>query len=372
MHPVSPRRHVRMIRELTTTHLPQGRTLPEAEWQRRHGGILALLWALAVAPPAYGVLRGHALSHDFASGALLAATAAVARRFTYRRALSSALTSRFRSAFEDGPIGMALVELTQTGLGTLLQVNRTLCAQFGRGGERLVGADLYELLDPASIADVRRCIDALVATELTVTHEEVRLLRHDDRGFDGRISMSLVAGAAGAARDLVLQVEDVTERNRLKHELQDLADHDPLTGLLNRRRFGLELAARLGSERRRGSAGAVILLDLDGFKEVNDTLGHEAGDALLIAVADALRSTSRAGDAVARLGASRCTRPRTTAARAASSTAPTPTHQARRPPPCRGRIASGTPSRRSALRSMPSRSSIWRVATSRTSSCCCG
>jgi len=401
---------------LATLQLPHGKTLPEAEWERRHGGILVLLWALSVVLPVYGVLRGHALSHDIASAAMLLATAAVARRCIRRRAMSSALTSyglclasavavhmangaieahfmffvviivvalyedwrpfliafafvvlhhgvmgfldhgsvydhagnpwvlalihggfvaaagiacvvswscnesvraesvraserardsdaRFRSAFEDGPIGMALVELTATGLGTLLQVNRTLCTQFGyEGGGALVGADLYELLTHESITDVRRCIDAVVATELTVTDAEVRLLHHDGHAFEGRVSMSLVAGEAGAARDLVLQIEDVTERNRLKHELQDLADHDSLTGLLNRRRFGNELAARLGPGRRRRSVGAVVLLDLDGFKEVNDTLGHESGDALLIAVADALRSTSRDGDAVARLG----------------------------------------------------------------------
>ncbi len=155
----------------------------------------------------------------------------------------------FRSAFEDGPIGMALVALTKTGLGTLLQVNRTLSAQFGyRRASCLVGVELHELLAPESIDAIRRCIDALIASELTVAHEELRLLHHHGFGFEAHMSMSLVAGATGASRDLVVQIQDVTERNRLKHELQDLADHDPLTGLLNRRRFGQELAAR--AERR--------------------------------------------------------------------------------------------------------------------------
>jgi diguanylate cyclase (GGDEF)-like protein/PAS domain S-box-containing protein len=211
--------------------------------------------------------------------------------------------ARFRSAFEDGPVGMALVGLVEDGLGTLLQVNHTLCAQFGydRDGG-IVGADLYELLSSESIPRVLHHIDMLVTGRSTVAHEEVSLLHQDGSAFAGRISMSLVAGGGGTASDLVVQVEDITERNRLECELQDLADHDPLTGLLNRRRFSRELSARLGAGPGRRSAGAVILIDLDGFKEVNDTLGHEAGDELLVGVARALRSASRDGDAVARLG----------------------------------------------------------------------
>jgi diguanylate cyclase (GGDEF)-like protein/PAS domain S-box-containing protein len=220
-----------------------------------------------------------------------------------RRASARASESdaRFRSAFEDGPIGMALVEIAAPGLGTLMQVNRTLCEQFGYGRSALAGRDLSTLLHPESITSVRRRIDELVTGQAAVARADLRFMPCDGRGFEGTISMSLVAGAPGATRDLIVQIEDFTERNRLKDELQDLADHDPLTGLLNRRRFELELTSRLVVAECRG-AGAVILLDLDGFKEINDTLGHVAGDELLVAVADALRSASRQGDAVARLG----------------------------------------------------------------------
>jgi diguanylate cyclase (GGDEF)-like protein/PAS domain S-box-containing protein len=221
-----------------------------------------------------------------------------ARRAGERAAESDA---RFRSAFEDGPIGMALVDIAHTGLGTLHQVNRTLCEQFGYEESALTGRDVSTLLSPEAITQVRLKIEALVATRTTVAHGELQLVHRDGHAFEGRIGMSLVAGAPDLPRNLIVQIEDVTERNRLKCELQDLADHDPLTGLLNRRRFKLELASRLDASRGR-HPGAVILLDLDGFKEVNDTLGHEAGDQLLVAVAAALRSSSRDADAVARLG----------------------------------------------------------------------
>ena len=85
-------------------------------------------------------------------------------------------------------------------------------------------------------------------------------------------------------------------------ELRHLADHDPLTGLLNRRRFEQELARHLAHVRRYGPEGAALVLDLDRFKPVNDTFGHAAGDRLLARVAHVLRERLRATDLVARLG----------------------------------------------------------------------
>jgi diguanylate cyclase (GGDEF)-like protein len=95
---------------------------------------------------------------------------------------------------------------------------------------------------------------------------------------------------------------DVTDRKRLEEELQRLAERDLLTGLFNRRRFGQELRDQLEYGKRYGSAGAVMVLDLDHFKEINDTLSHEAGDRMLVAVAGALSDRLRGTDTVARLG----------------------------------------------------------------------
>jgi diguanylate cyclase (GGDEF)-like protein/PAS domain S-box-containing protein len=403
------------VRVLARRYLPHGRTLPPGEWQRRHNGILLLLWALAVMVPLYGIVRGHAASHDAAGGLGLFTTALLATRLRHRSALSSALASfglcsacalavhlangaieahfmffvmiivvslyedwrpflifvafvvahhgitgvlehgsvydhsgnpwilalihggfvlaagvasvvhwrmnetvraelerassrageseaRFRSAFEDGPVGMALVGATGGERGKLLQVNRTLCERFAFSASELVGTTLSRLMDPVALERVFVYIDALVDGHLVVAHDELTLVHRDGYSFEGRISMSLVGGPDGSPCDVIVQIEDVTERNRLKRELQDLADHDPLTGMLNRRRFNEELSQQIAYGRRYGVGGAVLLLDLDNFKEINDTLGHEAGDAVLVAVAGALTERVRSTDTVARLG----------------------------------------------------------------------
>ncbi|HEX4804678.1 MAG TPA: GGDEF domain-containing protein [Conexibacter sp.] len=110
--------------------------------------------------------------------------------------------------------------------------------------------------------------------------------------------LALVALRRSAARTR----RDLTSLRLTTSELRHLADHDPLTGLANRRRFEQELARHLAHTRRYGPEGAVLLLDLDCFKPVNDTLGHAAGDRLLVRVATVLRERLRATDVLARLG----------------------------------------------------------------------
>jgi diguanylate cyclase (GGDEF)-like protein/PAS domain S-box-containing protein len=101
---------------------------------------------------------------------------------------------------------------------------------------------------------------------------------------------------------LVLNSRDITERKKLEDQLVELALRDPLTGLGNRRLFGDRVAHALERQQRSPLSVAVMLLDLDHFKFVNDTLGHAKGDALLVAVADRVRRAVRSGDTVARLG----------------------------------------------------------------------
>lgn len=108
--------------------------------------------------------------------------------------------------------------------------------------------------------------------------------------------------ADGWVTGVVTSFLDVTEQRDAERRLAHLADHDPLTGVLNRRGLDRALRLQLAHGRRYGTGGAVLVLDLDRFKVVNDTLGHDAGDRLLVEVADVLRDTTRASDVVARLG----------------------------------------------------------------------
>lgn len=101
---------------------------------------------------------------------------------------------------------------------------------------------------------------------------------------------------------VVSSCTDVTERQNLEAHLLDLADRDPLTGLWNRRRFEQDVAHQLDRCRRHGERAALVLMDIDGFKQVNDLLGHLAGDEVLCALGDALSSRVRTSDRAARLG----------------------------------------------------------------------
>ena len=104
------------------------------------------------------------------------------------------------------------------------------------------------------------------------------------------LQATTITDEAGAPRRFLVQVQDVTHRRHYEENLHYLATHDPLTGLHNRASFANQLDAHADLVRRYGSDGALLLLDLDHFKYINDTLGHAAGDQLIARVATVLRS----------------------------------------------------------------------------------
>ena len=122
---------------------------------------------------------------------------------------------------------------------------------------------------------------------------------HDDRFFECVSMPQLIAGETVGR---VWSFRDVTDRVRAESRIRHNAYHDSLTLLPNRALFLDRLAQEVGRARRAGTSTAVLLLDLDRFKTINDTLGHPAGDTLLVEVAKRLKSRKREGDTIARLG----------------------------------------------------------------------
>jgi diguanylate cyclase (GGDEF)-like protein/PAS domain S-box-containing protein len=203
---------------------------------------------------------------------------------------------RAERLFEDAPQGIALLEPD----GTVVQVNPAFTRLLGE--DEMAGRQLHSLsFDPddltveAHLTRVRETVERRAETQWSVCGAQ---------GEEVHVSLiSTMLHGENGGEDLILtNVVDVSERYRYERQLAFLAEHDPLTGLANRRRFDQELARHIDDCHRYGPRGAVLMLDLDHFKEVNDTLGHAVGDELLVDVARVLLQRMRSTDLVARLG----------------------------------------------------------------------
>jgi diguanylate cyclase (GGDEF)-like protein/PAS domain S-box-containing protein len=182
--------------------------------------------------------------------------------------------------------------------GRIAEVSRSLAELTGYAKEELLGRTTVELRLVRPV-DRQRVIAELRASG-TGSGYETRL--RTKQGTWRWIEFSSQIVPAGGQEYVLTIARDVTERKGLEAELAALAEEDPLTGLANRRRFERELDHRCTYAARYGFGGCLLLLDLDGFKPVNDALGHAAGDAVLVAVAEVLRERLRKSDVLARLG----------------------------------------------------------------------
>ncbi|MBJ7520524.1 MAG: EAL domain-containing protein [Solirubrobacteraceae bacterium] len=210
--------------------------------------------------------------------------------------------ARFRTAFDQAPIGMALVSLSPNSFGRFLQVNPALCAMLGYDEADLRTRTYREITHPADVSPSEEQVTAMV-DGVTAGGEIEKRYRHRD-GHDVWVNVqaSAVRDARGHALYSVSQIRDITEERQYQQRLRHLADHDPLTGLFNRRRFAEELARLVAFSRRYGEPAALLSVDLDRFKYVNDTYGHAVGDELLVQLAAALQCRLRETDIIGRLG----------------------------------------------------------------------
>jgi diguanylate cyclase (GGDEF)-like protein/PAS domain S-box-containing protein len=223
------------------------------------------------------------------------------RDITERKRTEEALREaeeRFRRSFDDAAIGMALVAPD----GQFLRTNRSLCEILGYVEEELLEKTFQDITYPddldADLDQVRRMLVGKIRTY----QMEKRYFHKDGQVVWVLLSVSMVHDEEGEPLYFVSQIQDISERKVLEERLEHRAFHDSLTDLPNRQLFMDRLGQALRRTMRRHKRVAVLFMDIDKFKGVNDSLGHEVGDLLLTVVAQRLGHCLRPEDTLARFG----------------------------------------------------------------------
>jgi diguanylate cyclase (GGDEF)-like protein/PAS domain S-box-containing protein len=202
-----------------------------------------------------------------------------------------ALTGRFQRAFDAAPNGAALINAE----GKILHANRALASSLRTTATELIGGSWFDFLSPEDAIRAR----GEWAESLDGPEREYQVQRaNGTRGW--LLCKHLELSDLGEGAEAILQTVDVSRRRAAEANLMHQASHDSLTGLLNRRSFSEQVKNQLAVVEP--GQTAVLFIDIDDFKLINDSLGHGAGDELLVGIADRLRSVTRSGDLLGRFG----------------------------------------------------------------------
>ena len=211
---------------------------------------------------------------------------------------AQAATERFQIAFDGAPIGMVITDVA----GRFIQANGAYCAMLGYSQDELLGMAFSDITPADELATSVELFERAVTGELRTYRLEKRYVHADGHLVWVSLNVSAVPAGGGGVAYLIGQIEDISERKAAEAALTRAALHDGLTGLPNR----LLLTDRLRQAMRHGerarSSLALMFVDLDHFKEVNDRFGHDGGDRVLCCVAERLVANIRPADTCARLG----------------------------------------------------------------------
>src|SRR6185295_628750 len=258
---------------------------------RAHGVVLGVLefYAPRIAPPDQGLVR------------VLRVAAAEIGHF-YQRAVDieqlRESEQRFSSTMELAAIGIAHVG----DKGHFIYANPQLCEMLGYSEAELLQLTVAKITHPDDAGATDELRDQLRSGAIKSFKLEKRYLRKDGTPLWVGLTIAVKRDRRGQPVYDVSVVEDISDRKRAEEKIQYLATHDGLTGLPNRVMFTELLSLATETARRYKREFAVLFVDLDRFKVINDTLGHEAGDVLLREIAARLKDCVRASDVVARLG----------------------------------------------------------------------
>ena len=205
---------------------------------------------------------------------------------------------RFRSAMNHAPIGMAIVSLE----GRFMQVNHALCDIVGYEAEELARLTYNDITHPDDLEAGPANAQRLLNGEIGFLQIEKRYIHKDGQIVWVQVTTSAIGDSLGKPLYFISQIENITERKRAQKEISLLAYYDTLTGLPNRRLLLDRLNQSIAKARRYQRSVAVMFMDLDKFKKINDTLGHDIGDELLKVVAARLNACVRSEDTVSRQG----------------------------------------------------------------------
>ncbi len=205
---------------------------------------------------------------------------------------------RFRSAFDSSAIAMALVSLE----GEWLKVNEALCQLLGYSEKELLSTNIQAITYPEDLNLDLYAVQQLLEGTIKSYHLEKRYVHKNKSILWILFSCSLIRNPENQPLYAITQIQNIDAQKKAEQELKYIAYHDVLTGLANRKQLDLSFDHALTYAKRHQKQIAIMFLDLDYFKEVNDSLGHDIGDKLLIETGKRLKSSLRETDIIARQG----------------------------------------------------------------------